>query len=671
MTEPANPLEESEINPYTPSLPETPPRNPASDGEDPELKWLREVYQGDHVPQLTFRAVAMGLVLGSFMAFSNLYVGLKTGWGLGVAITACIMSWAIFKILKPLLGSEPSILETNCMQSTASAAGYSTGSTLVSAFSAYIMIHGMNHPHEPSSQMLPIGTVMLLVFFLAMLGVFVAIPMKRNMINVEQLPFPSGTAAAVTLRSLYTSGQEAMRKAKSLFISMGVGAVVAFWRDGMAQLATTFHWAWAKFPAVLPDFLPLTALLEKIGLKRAARLTDPGGYTFAFELSTIMMAAGAIMGIRVAASMMIGAVICFGVLAPMAYHAGIIHGLGYSQIVRWSVWGGVSLMTTAALLNFGLGWRTLARAFSGLGKLFKRKEQRGPVDPMARIEVPASWFLVGSAVATIGCVIVNKRVFHIPLALGFVAVLLSGVLAIVACRATGETDTTPIGALGKITQLTYGLLIPQNITANLMTANVTASIAGSSADLLTDLKSGYLLGANPRKQFLAQFFGVFAGTLVAVPAFYLLVPDASHIGNDHFPAPSAQVWKAVALLLQKGIGSLDSSALWAMGIGGVAGIVITLLERWFPKHKHLIPSPTGLGLAFVIPAWNSISMFVGALIAYWLEKKHPKIADTYTIPVASGLIAGESIMGVAVAVFGVVYEQWPTISQHLHHLLHL
>ncbi|MHB8874380.1 MAG: OPT/YSL family transporter, partial [Myxococcaceae bacterium] len=230
------------------------------------------------------------------------------------------------------------------------------------------------------------------------------------------------------------------------------------------------------------------------------------------------------------------------------------------------------------------------------------------------------------------------------------------ILSIVACRATGETDTTPIGALGKITQLTYGVLIPQNLTANLMTANVTAAIATSSADLLTDLKSGYLLGANPRKQFLAQFFGVFAGTLVAVPGFYLLVPTAETLGGDKFPAPAAQVWKAVAELLGKGVHALHPSALWAMAIGGALGILITLLEKGFPKHKHFIPSPTGLGLACVIPAWNSISMFLGALIAFIVLKKRKKTSDTYTIPVASGLIAGESIMGVLIAVSGVVTD---------------
>jgi OPT family oligopeptide transporter len=626
---------------------------PPENGVDPERAWLRDTYQGDQQRQLTLRAVVMGLLLGSFMAFSNLYVGLKTGWGLGVAITACIMSWATFKIIGPFVGGEPTILENNCMQSTASAAGYSTASTLVSAFSAHLMITGTH---------LPMPLTMGLVFCLAMLGVFMAIPMKRNMINVEKLPFPSGTAAAETLRSLHTVGAEAMNKARGLFWSMGLGALVAFGRDGMADLVERFKWAGRASRLVIPTFLPLAAWFKKVGWSRAAVFVDNKGYTFSFELSTIMVAAGAIMGLRVAGSMLLGAFLCYGVIAPILHatkagagDAMIINVLGYRGIVSWSVWGGVALMTTAALLNFFLQWRTLARAFSGLMAAFS-KDTSGEEDPLAQIEVPASWFLTGSAVSAIGCVALNRWAFQIPIWLGALAVIISGVLAIVACRATGETDTTPIGALGKITQLTYGLLIPQNALANLMTANVTASIASSSADLLTDLKSGYLLGANPRKQFLAQFAGVFAGALVAVPGFYLLVPTAEVLGGDKFPAPAAQVWKAVAELFGKGVGALHASAIWAMAIGAALGIAITLLEKAFPKHRHLIPSPTGLGLAFVIPAWNSISMFLGALLAWTLEKKRPETAATYTIPVASGFIAGESILGVLVAVVGMLFD---------------
>jgi OPT family oligopeptide transporter len=635
------------------SVPEGEAKSTASvSSGDPELEWLEHVYQGDKVPQLTTRAVLMGLVLGSVMAFSNLYVGLKTGWSLGVAITSCIMSWAIFKALRPLLGSEPSVLENNCMQSTASAAGYSTGTTLVSAFSAYLLI---------TKQHLPWPLVMGLVFSIAMLGVFLAIPMKRNMVNIERLPFPSGTAAAETLRSLYTAGAEAMRKARALFTSMALGALVAFLRDGMADLTERLKWGvWAEY-LTIPNFLPLSKWLRRIGWDRAAIVFDTKGYTFDLELSTILVGAGAIIGIRVGTSMLLGAVFCYGVLAPImhAMPAGeghtVIHVLGYRGIVSWSVWGGVSLMTTAALLNFGLQWRTLARAVSGIGSMFSKKGH-GAKDPLAEVEVPSSWFLIGTLVSGALCVLLNYWAFHIALWLGALAVLISSVLAIVACRATGETDTTPIGALGKITQLTYGLLIPQNITANLMTANITSSVAASSADLLNDLKSGYLLGANPRKQFLAQFFGVFAGTLVAVPGFYILVPRAEVLGGDKFPAPAAQVWKAVAELLGKGIDSLHPTALYAMVVGGVLGIVITLLEKAFPRHRHLIPSPTGIGLAFVIPGWNSVSMFLGSLIAWSLEKRRPKTAEAYTIPVASGLIAGESLMGVFIAVFGVLYD---------------
>ena len=106
-----------------------------------ELEWFNKIYRGD-MPQLTIRAVLMGCILGGVMSLSNLFVGLKTGWGLGIAITACILSFTFGAVLRRtgLLGSNLSILENNCMQSAASSAGYSTGSTMVSAVSALLLI---------------------------------------------------------------------------------------------------------------------------------------------------------------------------------------------------------------------------------------------------------------------------------------------------------------------------------------------------------------------------------------------------------------------------------------------------------------------------------------------------------------------------------------------------
>lgn len=598
-----------------------------------ERHWYETVYQGDDMPQTTVRSIVMGSILGALMSLSNLYVGLKTGWGLGVAITACILSYAIWnalmKVAPGLFKTEMSLLENNAMQSTASSAGYSTGGTMVSTIAAYMIV---TNAHMSAV------TLTLWTFFLAILGVCMAIPMKRQMINIEQLRFPSGIAAATTLKSLHSKGEEALKQARSLFYSGGIGAVVAWFRDAVAS--------WMPFN--IPATFPIPGLT--IGGQPAIE------YTLAFEGSLIMIAAGAIMGFKVAWSLLLGAIVNFGFLAPYMHSVGAIEKLGYRGIVGWSMWTGASIMVSSALVAFAMQWKTIARAFKGAGAA---AHASGSHDrPWERIEVPNSWFWTGTIVSGLACIVILKVAFDTSLIMGLLSVVMTFFLALVACRATGETDTTPIGAMGKITQLTYGVLAPGHMVTNLMTAGVTAGAAGSAADLLTDLKSGYLLGANPRKQFIAQFAGVFAGTAVVVPAFYLLVPNPAVLGSDQFPAPAAQVWAGVAKLLSNGFESLHPTARMGLMIGALIGIALPLIEKALPeKARKFVPSPMGLGLAMVIPAWNSISMFIGATIALIYEKWKPQQAETYVIPVSSGIIAGESLMGVAIALltaFGVL-----------------
>jgi len=593
-----------------------------------EMRWYKKVYQGDDMPQLTWRAVVMGSFLGGFMALSNLYVGLKTGWGLGVAITACILSYAIHKTMMAAFPrwfpTEMSILENNCMQSTASSAGYSTGGTMTSAIAAYLMITGHHMPWP---------TLVAWTLVLSALGVFMAIPMKRQMINVEQLKFPSGIAAAETLKSLHSKGAEAALKAKSLGVAGLVGGVIAWLRD-------------AGKPFAIPGHIEFPGSIGGLALSK---------YTISFEMSTIMLAAGAIMGWKISWSLLLGACVNYGVLAPWLVSLGAIDGtkLGYRAIVTWSTWTGGAMMVTSGLFMFLLQWRTIARAFGGLTALFApkagKKKNTATEDAMDAIEVPTSWFLTGTALSGLGCVAVLYLGFGTRWWMGCIAVVLTFLLSLVACRVTGESDITPIGAMGKITQLAFGFLAPADIATNLMTASVTAGAAGASADLLVDLKSGYILGANPRKQFIAQFLGIFAGTLVVIPAFYLLVPTAASLGTSQWPAPSAQIWAAVAKLLATGVHALHPTARNGMIVGGILGILIPLLEKLFPKYQKYIPSATGLGLSMVIPFFNSLSMFIGALVALTLEKKKPALADRYLVTVSSGLIAGESLIGVAIA----------------------
>jgi uncharacterized oligopeptide transporter (OPT) family protein len=591
--------------------------------------WLDNVYAGDDAVQLTPRAVISGMLIGGLMSISNLYVGLKTGWGLGVTITSCIIAYAVFTFLErivPAYRNRPfSTLENYTMSSAASAAGYMSSAGLVSAIPALYLTTG---------RLLTWWEIGLWLFALSILGVFMAIPLKRQLINVDQLPFPSGIATAETLKSMHSEGGEAVVKARALFAFGIVGAVVALWRDLFAQVKFLAAYA---FPAEIP-FWP-----SAFGRDLLAK------YTIGIEGSLIMVAAGAIMGMRVAASMLVGSIIFYWIIGPVLVERGIAQP-GYRGIVSWVLWPSTAMMVASGLLSFGLKWRTVARAFGGLSRLFGSTPMPDDKDPLAHVEVPASWFIVGTLVAGTACVILGHYLFGITWWMGILAVLVTFLLSIVAARATGETDITPIGAMGKITQLIYGVVAPTNITTNLMTASITSGAASHAADLLTDLKSGYLLGGNPRKQTISQLFGVLAGTLVSVPAYLFVVQrNPERLGSEALPAPSAKVWAGVAELLAKGIDALPQGALAAIVVGAAIGIALTLLEEFGPKSwRPWLPSTTGLGIAGVIPAFNAFAMFAGALAAWLFAKARPQAAETYTVPVSSGLIAGESLMGVGI-----------------------
>jgi OPT family oligopeptide transporter len=642
----------------TEAVPPQPPPEPLRTPEEIERHWFENVYAGDRMPQLTLRALIMGMLLGGFLSVSNVYIGLKAGWSMGVAITSCILAYAIFAALHrafPRWFPAFSILENNAMQSCASAAGYMTGAGLVNAIPALMMLNPGAVPG--------MWALMLWIMVISWLGVFLAVPAKRQMINVEQLAFPSGIAAATTLRALHGEGGKAERQARALGIAGLLGSLITWMRDAEG--------AWLKVTEIarMPSWAPFTELASptwaswlKYPKLKATWGTDwisIGAYklnqlTMSLEGSLLFVAAGAIIGFRQAWSMMLGAVINYMILAPIMMDAGIIATSGGSALRRissWSLWIGVPMMVTSGLLLFFMQWKTVVRAFDTLTTFIKRRAASD--DPMERIEVPGSWFLGGMVALGAAAVVLGALFFGIAWWMGAIAVLLTFFLVVVAGRATGETDITPTGPLSKITQLAFGAIKPGDVSTNLMTANITAGACSHAGDLLTDLKSGYLLGAQPRQQFIAQFFGVLAGGLVVVPVFFLLIPNGSVLGTETWPAPAAQVWRGVAELLSKGVGSLHPTARVGLVIGSLIGILLPLLEMWFPRQKKFIPAATGLGIAFTINGFNATMMFLGALAALALSKAKPRTHEEYTVPVASGIIAGESLMGVLIALLVV------------------
>jgi uncharacterized oligopeptide transporter (OPT) family protein len=261
-----------------------------------------------------------------------------------------------------------------------------------------------------------------------------------------------------------------------------------------------------------------------------------------------------------------------------------------------------------------------------------------------------SWFAAGQIVSLVALAWLGHASFGMPIWESVIAVVLSFLLALVACRVTGETDTTPVGAMGKVTQLTFGALSPGNVNVNLMSANITAGAATSAADLLTDLKSGYLLGANPRQQFLAQFSGIFVGTVVTVLAFAVLVPTRRCSGPTSSRRPPPDSGLLFAIALGRSV-LLEPVKLWLIFAGGVVGVVLTLAPVLLPKYQAYLPSAAAFGLSWVFHWYYGLLFFLGALVALLLEKRKPKLAEEFTFPVASGVVAGGSLMGVVLVLW--------------------
>lgn len=211
--------------------------------------------------------------------------------------------------------------------------------------------------------------------------------------------------------------------------------------------------------------------------------------------------------------------------------------------------------------------------------------------------------------------------------------------------------------MGKVTQLVYGGLAPGSVSTNLMAAAITGAGASQAGDMMQDLKTGYLLGASPRKQLIAQMLGISAGILVCVP-IYVLFDSVYTIGIDpEVPAPAAHAWKAMAEVLSVGFEALPQHATSAVIGGLVFGAIMPIIRRSLPESvATYVPSGLAVGIAFIVPAYYSVAMFLGAMLYQLWMAVDRNGATALGFAVASGLIAGEGLMGVGNAIlelFGV------------------
>jgi putative OPT family oligopeptide transporter len=591
--------------------------------------WLKNVYKGD-MPQLTIRSALTGMILGGILSLTNLYIGIKTGWTLGVGISSVILSFAFFKIMDRMkLGSHMSILENNAMQSIATSAGYMTA-PMMASIPAYMMVTG---------EVIPMYQTFWWIVCLALLGVLFAFPLKKRFINEEQMPFPEGYAAGVVLDSLHAEdGKQGVFKAKLLAGGAGLSALIEILRAD--ALLDSVKLKFLALPHYWDDFIYKFATPKILG----SPMKD---LTIQFDTSIVMMGTGGLMSMKTAMSILLGGIFNYFICAPIMIQQGIIPEAKFKAITMWALWGGAALMTTSSLYSFFSKPQILVDSF----KKSLSKRDTSKADPLAKIELPMWIFAVG--IPVIGAVVVylGHMWFGIHYWLGLLAIPLVFVFTLIAVTSTGLTGITPGGALGKLTQITYGVLAPGNVTTNLATAGITSEVSLNASNLLMDIKPGYMLGGKPRHQAIGHVLGIFAGGLVAVPVFYALFHgDIAMFTSETLPLPGASIWKGVAEVLTKGLSNLHPTAQLAALIGGVLGIVIEVVNK---KTAGKFPlSGVGLGLGFVLRFADAWSMALGTLI-FWVARQKFKDKESFGYrafvdnqeTLAAGVIAGGSIIG--------------------------
>jgi uncharacterized oligopeptide transporter (OPT) family protein len=637
--------------------------------EQKDRWWLTHVYRGD-MPQLTLRAALTGFVMGGVLSATNLYVGAKTGWTLGVGLTSVILAFSMFKVLSRLGARDITILESNAIQSVATAAGYMT-MPLVSGIAAYMWVQ--NAPMDWKE-------LMLFNVVLSVLGVLVAFPMKRRFINDEQHPFPEGRACGVVLDTLYrSSAAVGLFKAKALALSAAIAGFITFVSGEAYMTWIQERWLGLRkswhFPSNLDEWYYDLAAKGLVPIPRIANV-DIRQLGLSPALDLAMFGTGGLMGMRTAVSMLLGMLGNFAIIVPWMIASGEILPksgsvaagdavFGRVHVVNtWSLWWGISIMVVASLVALFARPDVFVQAYRSL----TGRGQSQSADVLGHIELPlwVSWVGI-PLVGAIGVWMAHAW-FGVHYAFGALAIPLIGVLALIAVSSTALTGITPGGPLSKVPQFLFGALDPKHPPTNLMTGVMCSEVASNASNLLMDIKPGYMLGAKPRQQAVGHLIGIVAGAAASTPLYYALFlsnyqPGANVQGvmapeGGQFTFPSALQWKGVSDLVTSlfaggGEASLLSrSIVISMVVAAIAGVTFEV-ARIVTKNRFPL-SALAIGLGVVVPPESTLAMFAGACFFWFMQRRYADRPETRGHllwvgthdPICAGIVAGSALVGI-------------------------
>jgi putative OPT family oligopeptide transporter len=564
-----------------------------------------------HIREFTPRSVVVGLLVALLMGASYPYMVLKFGFGPNISVVSAFFGF----VALGLLSKSYNRWENNIVQTAGTTAGQIAFLCwLLAAFDLLAM--------EPGSGFdVHLTTFQTFAWLSAsgLLGVFLAVPLRKHFIDDENLPFPDGVAAGETLIALDARGPQARKSAMAM-----MGALAA---SGLVFLATILQWIRDAIPLVVNDFS------ARVGL--------------GFGVSLLSIGSGIIIGLRISASMLIGGIVAWVLMPPWLVERGLLAADGRRvDVLLLVMWPSVGLLVAGGLCALLLRWRVLMATFRSLAAADATSQ-----------DLPLRWVWLGGGVSALLVIAAQSLFFGTPVWHSVVAILLALPLGLVALRVLGETNWGPISTMTNVMQAMFAAIAPGDLRANMVSSGITGAVAAESEGLMQDFRAGQMIGSTPRILTYMQLIAVPVGAL-ALAFMYPLLRDTYGITGDsaQLLSPTSQRWVGFAKLVTQDLSgdNLTAAAVarlaWmqnSAAVGAVIGIVLTLLEQkksWRP----FIPSPAGVGIAMVIPVNAVTVIFIGAVLDQIWMRVSPATQKHYAIAGASGLIAGEALVAVLI-----------------------
>ena len=572
-------------------------------------------------PELTVTAVIMGVILAVVFGAANAYLGLRVGMTVSASIPAAVIAMGVIRIIM----RRNSILESNIVQ-TVGSAGESLAAGAIFTLPALFLWAKEGGMAKPD-----ILEITLIALIGGLLGVFFMIPLRNALIVKEHatLPYPEGTACAEVL----LAGEKGGSSASTVFAGMGFAALFKFIIDGLKVVAGEVSYTIKGFKG-----------------------------TIGTQIYPAVMSVGYICGARISSYMFAGGVLSWMVLIPLIMLFGensILYpavdqtvgelfaeggaGAVWSSYIRYigagalAAGGIISLVKTLPLII-----KTFAGAVKGMGK--------SGVDSSLRTEKNLNMTVVLIAIAVLTVAIWLIPAIPVNLIGAIIIVIFGFFFATVSSRMVGivGSSNNPASGMAIATLLISTLILKvtgtdgnAGMASAIAIGSIICIIAAISGDTSQDLKSGYILGATPKKQQIGEVIGVVASALAIGGTLYLL-DKAYGFGTDELAAPQATLMK----LIVEGV--MDANLPWALVFAG-AGIAVVVEVIGIP----VLPFAIGIYL----PIQLNACIMVGGLVRLALDKlckKNKEAVVNDGILFSSGMIAGEGLVGILLAVFAIL-----------------